>query len=153
VAELKCAHDKELADATIHEPNSEEKHKENCFTNWIPDALLPNCLEERILQYLRTADGQQLYDVTERCWSPTILPPILRQPHKNGGRGKREHTLDTGLLDSLEEEKGSDKMNNPKPQNDEKMLASFFNMIMWRSPKPSIIYAMILEGHQLVDAV
>jgi hypothetical protein len=121
--EIKCAHEKELANATIHEPTSEETHSKNCSTNWIPDVLLPNCLDERILPYLKTDDGKHLYDVPQRCWNPTLLPPILRQPHKNGRKGRG------GLsLDAEEEE-------DTKPQNDEMMLARFFNVIMKAIPK------------------
>jgi hypothetical protein len=129
--EIKSACETELAGANITEATSEETHSKNCCTNWIPDVLLPNCLDKRILPYLKTDDGKDLYDVLQMCWNPTLLPLILRQPHKNGQKGKGKPSVDT------DEKKESGEMgsHSTKPQNDEMMLAKFFNMIMKVIPK------------------
>lgn len=126
--ELKHAHQTELADATIYEPEGSNSD-DNCRNNWLPCTLLPDVLDERLLPYLKTDDGRHLYDVARRCWNPAFLPPLLRQPdNRKGGKGKKKASLDE------EEEVESDKTAGVKSWNDEEMLADFFNRIMKAIP-------------------
>ncbi|KAG0697885.1 hypothetical protein DFH29DRAFT_878419 [Suillus ampliporus] len=120
--ELKHAHQMELADATIYEPEGSNSD-DNCQNNWIPCALLPDLLDERLLSYLETDDGQHLYDVARKCWNPAFLPPLLCQPGRKDGKGKKKASPDV-------EEVESDKAAGVKPWNDEEVLADFFNRIM-----------------------
>ncbi|KAG2370368.1 hypothetical protein BDR07DRAFT_1476379 [Suillus spraguei] len=93
--------------------------------NWLPHTLLPDILDERLLSYLKTDDSWHLYDVACKCWNPAFLPPLLCQPdHRKGEKEKKKASLDE------EEEVESDKTAGVKSQNDEEMLADFFNRIM-----------------------